>query len=60
MLFQTNSDVVIEEMNGKRTGFGLVFFKDCNIAQEAKETKNKSQIGKRYVELLDIGPQDLV
>lgn len=28
----TKSDVVIEENNGKKTGFGLVFFKDQETA----------------------------
>lgn len=28
----SRSDVVIEEINGKKTGFGLVFFKDQETA----------------------------
>ncbi|CDW73355.1 UNKNOWN [Stylonychia lemnae] len=56
----TLSDVVIEEMNGKKTGYGLVFFKDSTTAQDAKLLKNKQQIGKRYVEVLEVTPQDLM
>lgn len=51
----TKSDVVIEEVNGKKTGFGLVFFSNEELAQNAKREKHKKNIGNRYVEVLDCG-----
>ncbi len=35
------SDVVIEENNGKKTGFGLVFFANEKVAQLARQEKHK-------------------
>eukprot|EP00347_Sterkiella_histriomuscorum_P011323 403372892 len=49
----TKSDVVIEEINGKKTGFGLVFFKDQETAQQAQENMNRKKIGNRYVEIME-------
>ena len=51
---------MIEERNGKRTGFALVFFQNEEIAQKAKSDKHKQSIGKRYVEVLEVGVQDIV
>lgn len=56
----SRSDIVIEEHNGKKTGFGLVFFRDSDLAQRAKIEKNKKTLGNRYVEVLEVGFQDLV
>ena len=56
----TKSDVVIEEVNGKKTGFGLVFFRDSEIAQKARQEKHKKNIGSRYVEVLECGFQDII
>lgn len=56
----TRSDVVIEEINGKKTGFGLVFFRDDEIAQKARIEKHKKNIGSRYVEVLECGLQDIM
>jgi len=51
----TPEDVIIEEFNGKRTGSVLVLFENNDVAQNAKASKHKSEIGaeKRYVELYD-------
>lgn len=51
----SRSDVVIEEINGKKTGFGLVFFSDEMVARQAREEKHKKNIGSRYVEVLECG-----
>lgn len=56
----SRSDIVIEEVNGKKTGFGLVFFSDEETASRAKDEKHKRNIGSRYVEVLECGYQDLV
>lgn len=56
----TKSDVVIEEISGKKTGFGLVFFNDEGLAQRARTEKHKKNIGQRYVEVLECGFQDIV
>jgi RNA recognition motif-containing protein len=56
----TKSDIVIEEVNGKKTGFGLVFFRDSETATQARVEKHKRNIGSRYVEVLECGFQDLV
>jgi RNA recognition motif-containing protein len=56
----SKSDVVIEEINGKKTGFGLVFFSDSNTAQTARMEKHKKNLGSRYVEVLECGLQDIV
>jgi len=50
----TKSDVILEEKEGKKTGFGLAFFPDQDTAKEAKEALNKQHIGTRYVDLLFI------
>lgn len=49
------TNVFIEEFNGKRTGSALVVFENREIAQQAKEEMNKKEIGTdgRYVELYD-------
>ena len=49
------SDVVIEEKGGRRTGSGLVVFESEEKAQEAKDALNKQTIGEmqRYVDLFD-------
>lgn len=49
------TNVFIEEFNGKRTGSALVIFENKDIAQQAKEELNKKEIGTegRYVELYD-------
>lgn len=56
----TRSDVVIEEINGKKTGFGLVFFGNEETAQRARLEKHKKNIGSRYVEVLECGLQDIM
>ena len=49
------SDVHIEEFNGRRTGSALVFLESAEVAQDAKEKLNKKTIGteSRWVELFD-------
>lgn len=49
------TNVFIEEFNGKRTGSALVIFENKELAQKAKEDLNKKEIGSdgRYVELYD-------
>ena len=37
-----------------------MFFQNEEIAQKAKNDKHKQSIGKRYVEVLDVGIQDIV
>jgi RNA recognition motif-containing protein len=59
ILLQTKSDVVIEENYGKKTGFGLVFFPNQDLAQLAKKDKNKKMMGSRYVEILECTLQDM-
>ena len=56
----SKSDIVIEEINGKKTGFGLVFFPDQTTAQTARIEKHKKNLGSRYVEVLECGLQDIV
>ena len=51
-------DVILEERDGKRTGYGLAFFPDEETAQAAREKKNKEYIGGRYVDLLFISSND--
>jgi RNA recognition motif-containing protein len=41
----TRSDIVLEENNGKKTGFALVFFRDPETAQQARLEKHKKNIG---------------
>lgn len=52
--------MVIEEFNGKKTGFALVFFKDEQTAQKAMEEKNKQKIGNRYIELFTLQISDML
>ena len=51
----TADDIYIEEQNGRRTGSALVLFESESVAQDAKSTLNKREIGAegRYVELYD-------
>ena len=53
----TEADIHIEEADGKRTGSGLVIFESEDKAQEAKDGKQKQNIGvaQRYVNLFDSG-----
>ena len=54
------SDIVIEENNGKKTGYGLVFLQDEDNAIKAKMQLDKQKIGSRYVEILLCTNQDIV
>jgi RNA recognition motif-containing protein len=54
------SDIVIEEVNGKKTGFGLVFLPNEETAQKARQALNKKNLGSRYVELLTCTTQDML
>ena len=49
------SDIHIEEYNGRRTGSALVFLESAEVAQDAKAKLNKNTIGaeSRWVELFD-------
>jgi hypothetical protein len=51
----TVDEIHIEEQNGHRTGSALILFESENVAQDAKSTLNKREIGSegRYVELYD-------
>jgi len=51
----TDSDIFIEETNGKRTGSALVIFENHDVSQEAKKAMDKKKIGEeqRWVELHD-------
>ena len=53
----TTSDVVIEQRNGKMTGFGLVFLANPDEAERAKRDLHRQYIGKRYVELSSPDPE---
>ena len=48
-------EIFIEETNGRRTGSALVLFESEDVAQDAKGTMNKREVGSggRYVELHD-------
>ena len=56
----SRSDIVLEEHNGKKTGFGLVFFRDESTAVRARHEKHKKNLGQRYVEVLECSMQDLI
>ena len=43
------SDVVIEQKDGRRTGFGVVFLQTEEQVDEAVSTLHKQYIGQRYV-----------
>ena len=45
--------------NGKKTGYGLVFFSDENAASKAKQNYNGRMIGNRYIEIINIGDKDI-
>ena len=47
----TDSDVVIELRNGKRTGLGLVFLESEAKFHEAVTKLDKKNIGERFIEL---------
>lgn len=50
---------MIEESNGKKTGYGLVFFTDEESAQRARNEKNKQSLGKRYIDILEVTEADI-
>jgi len=47
------SDVFIEEFNGKKTGSCLVVFENQAVAQDAKAALHKQEIESRYIECFD-------
>lgn len=47
------SDVFIEEFNGKKTGSCLVVFENHTVAQDAKAALHKQEIESRYIECFD-------
>jgi RNA recognition motif-containing protein len=49
----TAEDVLIEEEAGRRSGKGLVFFENEDIAQDAKDALNKKEIGGRWIQIFD-------
>ena len=55
----TEGDIFIEENNGKRTGSALIIFENEDVAQDAKASLNKKNIGEeqRWVELYDCHDQ---
>ena len=54
------TDIVIEEFNGgMRSGAALVFFENEEIAQVAKNSLNRTNLGQRYVELFDSEDQEM-
>ena len=54
------SDVVLEQKNGKKTGYGLVFFNNEETALNAKQNLNNKKIGTRYIELLTCSHNDII
>jgi heterogeneous nuclear ribonucleoprotein F/H len=48
-----DSDVFIEEFNGKKTGSCLVVFENSAVAQDAKAALHKQEIESRYIECFD-------
>ena len=51
----TEENIVIEENGGRRTGMGAIVFESSEMAQSAKEDKNRQEIGDygRWVMLCD-------
>ena len=51
----TEEAVHIEEFNGKRSGSALVIMESNDVAQDAKASLNKKEIGTdgRYVDIFD-------
>lgn len=47
------SDIFIEEFNGKKTGSCLVVFENQQVAQDAKASLHKKEIESRYIECFD-------
>eukprot|EP00349_Pseudokeronopsis_sp_Brazil_P008477 CAMPEP_0202956076 /NCGR_PEP_ID=MMETSP1396-20130829/633_1 /ASSEMBLY_ACC=CAM_ASM_000872 /TAXON_ID= /ORGANISM="Pseudokeronopsis sp., Strain Brazil" /LENGTH=178 /DNA_ID=CAMNT_0049672943 /DNA_START=367 /DNA_END=903 /DNA_ORIENTATION=+ len=54
-----NSDVIIEQFNGKKTGYALIFFSSEKDASYAKKNYNGAMIGNRYIEILSVGEKDI-
>ena len=54
------SDIVVEQTNGKRTGFGLVFLPDEKRAMEAKAKLDKQRIKNRYIDILLCTSADII
>lgn len=50
----TEKDVVIEQEEGKNTGFCLVFLKDEEEVEKAKTDLERQYIGKRWIGFCDI------
>ena len=50
----TPGDVVIEEEDGKCTGYALIFLKSKEDVEEAAKKLNKSYIRNRYIEFVQI------
>ena len=50
----SESDCVLEQEKGKGTGFGLIFFKTEQIAEDAIKNMQKKTIGKRYIDVMPV------
>jgi RNA recognition motif-containing protein len=50
----TEKDVVIEQEDGKNTGFALVFLKDEEEVEKAKTELDHQYIGKRWIGFCEI------
>lgn len=50
----SNSDVVMEVDNGRRTGYALVFLESELKCSQAKAKLDKKMIGGRYIDLLAV------
>jgi RNA recognition motif-containing protein len=50
----TENDVVIEQEDGKNTGFALVFLKDEEEVERAKTDLDHQYIGKRWIGFCEI------
>lgn len=50
----TEKDVVIEQEDGKNTGFALVFLKDEEEVERAKAELERQYIGKRWIGFCEI------
>jgi len=47
-----DDSIVIEMRQGKKTGFALVFLKDEEEVQRARQELNKQYIGTRFIDVM--------
>lgn len=47
-----DDDIVLEMRQGKKTGFALVFLKNDEDVQRARQELNKQYIGSRFIDVM--------